>query len=41
MIILDEPTAALEVAETARVELITKGVKAQGVPLIIISHNLC
>lgn len=40
MIILDEPTAALGVAETARVELIIKGLKQQGIPLIIISHNL-
>jgi ABC-type sugar transport system ATPase subunit len=40
LIILDEPTAALGVAETARVEEIIKGLKAQGIPLIIISHNL-
>ena len=40
MIILDEPTAALGVAETARVEQIIKGLKARGIPLIIISHNL-
>ena len=40
LIILDEPTAALGVAETARVEQIIKGLKAKGVPLIIISHNL-
>jgi ABC-type sugar transport system ATPase subunit len=40
LIILDEPTAALGVAETARVELIIKGLKKQGIPLIIISHNL-
>ena len=40
LIILDEPTAALGVAETARVEQIIKGLKQQGVPLIIISHNL-
>jgi ABC-type sugar transport system ATPase subunit len=40
LIILDEPTAALGVAETARVEEIIKGLKKQGVPLIIISHNL-
>jgi len=40
LIILDEPTAALGVAETARVELIIKGLKQQGIPLIIISHNL-
>jgi fructose transport system ATP-binding protein len=40
MIILDEPTAALGIQETARVEEIIKGLKARGVPLIIISHNL-
>jgi len=40
LIILDEPTAALGVAETARVEQIIKGLKARGIPLIIISHNL-
>jgi ABC-type sugar transport system ATPase subunit len=40
LIILDEPTAALGVAETARVEQIIKGLKAKGIPLIIISHNL-
>jgi fructose transport system ATP-binding protein len=40
LIILDEPTAALGVAETARVELIIQGLKERGVPLILISHNL-
>jgi ABC-type sugar transport system ATPase subunit len=40
LIILDEPTAALGVQETARVEGIVKGLKQQGLPLIIISHNL-
>jgi fructose transport system ATP-binding protein len=40
LIILDEPTAALGVQETARVEDIIKGLKTRGVPLIIISHNL-
>jgi fructose transport system ATP-binding protein len=40
LIILDEPTAALGVAETARVEQIIQGLKKQGIPLIIISHNL-
>ena len=40
LIILDEPTAALGVAETARVEAIIKGLKQQGIPLILISHNL-
>ena len=40
LIILDEPTAALGVQETARVEGIIQGLKKQGIPLIIISHNL-
>jgi len=40
LIILDEPTAALGVQETAKVEDIIKGLKERGVPLIIISHNL-
>lgn len=40
LIILDEPTAALGIQETARVEEIITGLKLRGVPLIIISHNL-
>ena len=40
LIILDEPTAALGVQETARVEGIIKGLKERQIPLIIISHNL-
>lgn len=40
LIILDEPTAALGVAETAKVEEIIKGLKNKGLPLIIVSHNL-
>jgi inositol transport system ATP-binding protein len=40
LIIMDEPTAALGVAETAQVEEIIKKLKAQGIPLILISHNL-
>jgi len=40
LIILDEPTAALGVQETAKVEEIIKGLKRSGIPLIIISHNL-
>ena len=40
LIILYEPTAALGVQETARVEEIIRGLKVRGVPLIIISHNL-
>lgn len=40
LIILDEPTAALGVQETARVEGIINGLKQRGIPLIIVSHNL-
>jgi len=40
LIILDEPTAALGVQETARVEDIIRGLKERAIPLIIISHNL-
>jgi len=37
---MDEPTAALGVAETARVESIILGLKARGLPIFMISHNL-
>ena len=37
---MDEPTAALGVQETAQVENIIKNLKKQGIPLIVISHNL-
>lgn len=40
LIIMDEPTAALGVQETAQVENIIRGLKSAGVPLILISHNL-
>jgi fructose transport system ATP-binding protein len=40
LVIMDEPTAALGVQETAQVENIIKGLKERGVPLILISHNL-
>jgi len=40
LIIMDEPTAALGVQETAQVENIIKGLKSRGIPLILISHNL-
>lgn len=40
LIIMDEPTAALGVQETAQVENIVKTLKANGEPLIIISHNM-
>jgi fructose transport system ATP-binding protein len=40
LIIMDEPTAALGVQETAQVENIIKGLKERGIPLILVSHNL-
>lgn len=40
LIIMDEPTAALGVQETAQVEHIIRALKERGVPLILISHNL-
>ena len=40
LVIMDEPTAALGVQETAQVENIIRGLKAQGEPLILISHNM-
>ena len=38
--IMDEPTAALGVQETAQVESIVRALKKAGQPLIIISHNM-
>ncbi len=40
IIIMDEPTAALGVAETATVENVIRGLKSQGFGVLIISHNL-
>jgi len=40
LIIMDEPTAALGVQETAQVERIIRGLKDRGIPLILVSHNL-
>lgn len=40
LVIMDEPTAALGVQETAQVENIIKGLKTRGIPLILVSHNL-
>jgi fructose transport system ATP-binding protein len=39
-LIMDEPTAALGVQETAQVENIIRNLKKRGVPLILVSHNL-
>jgi fructose transport system ATP-binding protein len=40
LILMDEPTAALGVQETTQVETIIRRLKSQGIPLILISHNL-
>jgi len=40
LIIMDEPTAALGVQETAQVENIIRNLKANGEALILISHNM-
>src|SRR5262249_18056302 len=40
LIIMDEPTAALGVHETAQVENIICNLKQNGEPLILISHNM-
>ncbi|WP_394550722.1 ATP-binding cassette domain-containing protein [Agromyces sp. MMS24-JH15] len=40
LVILDEPTAALGVAQTEQVLQLVKRLAAQGVAVIIISHNL-
>ncbi len=40
LIIMDEPTAALGVQETAQVENIIRTLKTNGEPMILISHNM-
>jgi len=40
LVLMDEPTAALGVAETAKVEKIIEGLKARNLPILIISHSL-
>ena len=40
LIIMDEPTAALGVRETARVEEIIRGLKERGIAVLMVSHNL-
>jgi simple sugar transport system ATP-binding protein len=40
LILLDEPTAALGVAETAKVEAIVQSLKQLNVGILIISHSL-
>ncbi len=39
IVIMDEPTAALGVQETARVEAVITRLKEQGVAILLISHN--
>ena len=39
VVIMDEPTAALGVRETAKVEDLIKRMKAQGLAILLISHN--
>ncbi|MDT4872277.1 Fructose import ATP-binding protein FrcA [compost metagenome] len=40
LILLDEPTAALGVAETAKVEEIVQSLKSRNIGVLIISHSL-
>lgn len=40
LVLMDEPTAALGVAETARVENTIQGLKARGRSILLISHSL-
>ena len=40
LILMDEPTAALGVAETKAVEDVIFGLKRQGLTILVISHNL-
>jgi D-xylose transport system ATP-binding protein len=39
MVIMDEPTAALGVQETARVEELIRGLRDRGLTVLLISHN--
>jgi ABC-type sugar transport system ATPase subunit len=40
LILMDEPTAALGVAETRAVEEVILGLRSQGLTVLVISHNL-
>ena len=40
LILLDEPTAALGVAETAKVEDLIKSLRARNLAVLIVSHSL-
>jgi ABC-type sugar transport system ATPase subunit len=40
LVLMDEPTAALGVAETARVEAIIRGLRERNLAILIVSHSL-
>jgi simple sugar transport system ATP-binding protein len=40
LVLMDEPTAALGLAETAKVEKIIDGLQARNLAILIVSHNL-
>ena len=40
LVLMDEPTAALGIAETEKVERIILGLKARALAILIVSHNL-
>jgi simple sugar transport system ATP-binding protein len=40
LVLMDEPTAALGVAETARVEELIERLKAKNIAILLVSHNL-
>jgi ABC-type sugar transport system ATPase subunit len=40
LVLMDEPTAALGIAETEKVERIILGLKARNLAIVIVSHNL-
>ena len=40
LILMDEPTAALGVAETAKVEKIIQGLKERNLAILLVSHSL-
>ena len=40
LVIMDEPTAALGVRETAKVETLIRDLVTRGIGIIVISHNL-
>ena len=40
LILMDEPTAALGVAETKAVEDVIRGLRQRGLTVLVISHNL-